>query len=205
MRYQVRYSASFQPPAAARASQPEATPKNVIPIAQTSWNGCRRSRHWSSRATAITRARRAVSVGQQDGHRWWSFVGPWHGGRRQLGDQAGIELVVVAVQPVAQPVARRRAVGPGDRDRAHDLAHLALPAEQEVAGAHPRRGRAPPSPWNSNGPGLIGGRSAHETGVSAATTSRMFIRHGVPSMTSRQPSHRIDTLSSMIVGMWTPR
>jgi alpha-acetolactate decarboxylase len=48
-------------------------------------------------------------------------------------------------------------------------------------------------------------RRAHETGVSAATTSRMLTRHGVPAITSRQPSHRIATLSSTIVGMWTPR
>src|SRR5438128_822127 len=33
----------------------------------------------------------------------------------------------------------------------------------------------------------------------------MFIRHGVPSITSRQPSHRIATLSLTIVGIRTPR
>src|SRR4051794_4146579 len=51
----------------------------------------------------------------------------------------------------------------------------------------------------------MGARPAQDAGVSAATVSRMLSRHGVPSMTSRQPSHRIDTLSLTIVWIRTPR
>src|SRR5690349_13949405 len=47
------------------ASQPAAIPKNAIPRAQMSWNGCRRRRHWSSSATAMTSARTVVSQGRR--------------------------------------------------------------------------------------------------------------------------------------------
>src|SRR5262245_6063920 len=42
------------------------------------------------------------------------------------------------MEPVAQAVALWRAVGPGDGDRAHDLADLAFATEQVAASAHPR-------------------------------------------------------------------
>ena len=120
VRYQVRYSASFQPPAAAIASQPGGDAEERMPIAQTSWNGCRRSRHWSSSATAMTSARAAVSGGRSaTEHRISSEsvcrmarpapVGGRPGPARSGGDQ----LVVVAVEPVAQPVAEGARRGPG--------------------------------------------------------------------------------------------
>src|SRR5258706_9988985 len=58
--------------------------------------------------------------------------------------------------------------------------------------------------WNWNGPGLIIGRAVQSTGDSAATMSRRLIRHGVPWITSWQPSQRVATLSLTIVRMWTP-
>ena len=60
------------------------------------------------------------------------------------------------------------------------------------------------SGWNWNGPGLIVGRSVQATGASAATMSSRLTRQGVPSMTSRQPSQRIATLSLTIVRIWMP-
>ena len=51
----------------------------------------------------------------------------------------------------------------------------------------------------------MAGASVQVTVVSVATMSRMFIRHGVPSMISRQPSQRVATLSWMTVGMRMPR
>src|SRR6185295_18230800 len=101
------------------------------------------------------------------------------------------------MDPIAEPVAQRRAVGSRDRDRPHDLADVALLAEEVALLPHPRA--------DVRAVAVELERSAHETGVSAATTSRMFIRHGVPSMTSRHPSHRIATLSSTIVSMRMPR
>src|SRR2546425_1276082 len=41
------------------------------------------------------------------------------------------------MQAVTQPVAEGCALRSGDGDRAHDLANLALPAEQVAAGPHP--------------------------------------------------------------------
>ena len=46
--------------------------------------------------------------------------------------------------------------------------------------------------------------SAQPTATSGETMSSRFTRHGVPSMTSRQPSHRIATLSLTIVRIVTP-
>ena len=63
VRYHVRYRSSFQPDAPPIASQPEAIPKNSIPMPQIAWNAWRRSRHWSSNATANTRARIEVIAG----------------------------------------------------------------------------------------------------------------------------------------------
>src|SRR4051812_33392607 len=60
------------------------------------------------------------------------------------------------------------------------------------------------SAWNWNGPGLIVGDEVQSVGTSVATMSRMLSRHGVPSMTSRQPSHRIAVFSLTIVGIRTP-
>ena len=50
----------------------------------------------------------------------------------------------------------------------------------------------------------MAGRSVHEAADSGATMSRRLIRHGVPLMTPRQPSHRVATLSLTIVRIWTP-
>ena len=131
----------------------------------------------------------------------WAQGPSWAVARDASG---GDQLVVVAVDAVAQAV-RRRPSSPGHRDRPHDLADLALAAEQVAPLAHPApnvRGLAMEleRPRVDRRP-----RRPTTTGVSAATTSRMFIRHGRPSMTSRQPSQRIDTLSSTIVPMRTPR
>src|SRR5215204_5199721 len=60
------------------------------------------------------------------------------------------------------------------------------------------------SGWNWNGPGLMVARSVQATGASDATMSRRLTRHGVTSMTLRQPSQRIATLSLTIVRIWTP-
>ena len=58
--------------------------------------------------------------------------------------------------------------------------------------------------WNWNGPGLMSGRAVQDTGVSTATMSSRLIRHGVPSINSRQPSHQRASLSLMIVRIVTP-
>ena len=62
VRYQVRYSGSFQPPKAAMASVAAAMPKKSMPMPHASWNAPRRSRHWSNRANEKTRASTAVAV-----------------------------------------------------------------------------------------------------------------------------------------------
>src|SRR6185503_8606056 len=114
-------------------------PKKPIPIAQTSWNGWRRSRHWSSRARAITRARNAVSVGSSA-----CIVSPSIGGAGPGAEcfwplrSGRHELVIVAMDPIAEPVAQRRTVGSRDRDRPHDLADVALLAEEVALLPHPR-------------------------------------------------------------------
>ena len=108
--------------------------------------------------------------------------------------------MIVAMDPVAQAPARW--VG-RDRDRPHDLANLATTAEQEVPTGHPATD-AGGIAVELEGPGLIAGRSVQATGASAATMSRRFTRQGVPSMISRQPSHRRATLSRTIVRIWTP-
>src|SRR6185503_11915066 len=106
-----------------------------MPMAHTSWNAWRRSRHWSSRAIAMTSASVAVTAGS---------VTDIGGGPSLVVDRAGSvvgsggdELVVVAMESVAQPIAKRRALRSRDRDRPHDLADLALPAEQVAPVAHP--------------------------------------------------------------------
>src|SRR6266545_2286975 len=45
-----------------------------MPMAQTSWKACRRSRHWSNRATDMSRARSEVRSGSSAamGSSWWS-------------------------------------------------------------------------------------------------------------------------------------
>src|SRR5664279_3861383 len=60
------------------------------------------------------------------------------------------------------------------------------------------------SPWNWNGPGFSAGRSDQLAGTSVATMSSRLIRQGVPSITSRQPSQRVATLSLTIVVIRTP-
>src|SRR6185436_19892594 len=47
------------------------------------------------------------------------------------------ELVIVAVDPVAQAPSDRATVDGGDRDRPHDLADAALPAEEIAPFVHP--------------------------------------------------------------------
>src|SRR4051812_28768649 len=51
-------------------------PKKAMPIAHTSWKGCRRRRHWSSSAIARPRARIVVSHGRRVviGSAQWSRV-----------------------------------------------------------------------------------------------------------------------------------
>src|SRR5436190_7476970 len=109
-----------------------------MPSAHTSWNGWRRSRHWSINAIDMTRARIAVRAGRVTDIGGTSF-GSANSGALSGGDQ----LVVVAMQAVAQPVTERCALRPGDGYRAHDLANFALAAEQVAPRPHPRSDVAP--------------------------------------------------------------
>jgi hypothetical protein len=110
--------------------------------------------------------------------------------------------VIVAMDPVAQPEPRGAAVA-RKRDRAHDLADLAAPAEQVALRAIHARTCAG-SEWNWNGPGLTSALSVQSTGDSEATMSSRFTRQGVPSMISLHPSQRVATLSFTIVRISTP-
>ena len=148
----------------------------------------------------------------KSGYRRWP-------GRRRIGAVAGVEPGDKAREARVRPGRTRdrrdgcRRTGPSDRtgavrardrDRSHDLADLALAAEQVVPLGHPAAdaGRIA---VELERPGVDRRvDSVQPTGVSAATMSRRFTRHGVPSMTSRQPSHRVATLSLTIVRIWTP-
>src|SRR5690242_8870185 len=58
-------------------------------------------------------------------------------GRRRFSRSGGNELVVVAMDPVAETPLDGRTVGARDGDRSHDLADATLSTEQEVARRHP--------------------------------------------------------------------
>ena len=206
-------------PAGRSERQPAGSGESGVRHARPRWQGSRRV----GRAWGDTLARPVDMAGIRDSYLGESGYRRFaHSGGRIWGAGERCQTRIVAMAAPVDAVAGSRQAGTNswssrwmpshrpqrgrigrDRDRAHDLADLAAAAEQEALAGHPATdaGRVA---VELEGPGLIVGRSVQATGASAATMSRRLIRHGVPSMTSRQPSQRIATLSLTIVRIWTP-